>query len=227
MRGTAVVILAVAVLAAASRPGVAGDAAQPAGEKKIPLFNGKDLTGWVQFIPDPKVDPKTVWSVADGVIRCTGKPAGYVRTEKEYGNYRLTFEWRWTAGPGNSGCLVHMNGKDEVWPRSIEVQLASQDAGDFWVIGGTDFKEHVKKDDRRVPKMGAHNEKKPGEWNTMTIVCQGDMIMVDVNGKHQNHASAVRDDKGKPLTSGKICFQSEGAPIEFRNIVLEPLPKTL
>jgi 3-keto-disaccharide hydrolase len=188
---------------------------------KIKLFNGKDLTGLKLFIPEKEgVDPASVWSVRDGVIHCTGTPAGYIRTTKQYENYTLSFEWRWAGEPGNSGCLLHIQDKDNVWPDSIESQLGNHNAGDFWVIGeGTDFKEHTDKSTRRVVKKHKHNEKPAGEWNKKVVVCDGNTIKVTVNGLLQNVAT------GTTLTKGRIGWQSEGAPIEFRNIILKPLKK--
>ena len=221
------VMLSVGFLLLAAQLVAAEEASAPSGEK-ISLFNGKDFTGWTLFIPDESVDPETVWSVRDGNPFCKGKPIGYMRTNKEYGDYKLTFEWRWTGRPGNNGCLVHAYGKDEVWPKSIEVQLEHRNAGDFWVIGGTEFSQQKDKSsgrvrERNVRKLTKSNEKPVGEWNKMEILCKGDKIRVYVNGLLQNEADDCRDHEGNPLTKGKICFQSEGAPIEYHNIVLEPL----
>ena len=186
-------------------------------KKKTPLWNGKDFASWKLFVPDPQVDTNTVWLVKDGVIHCTGNPTGYMRTETDYANYKLHVEWRWPARPGNSGVLVHISGPDTVWPKSIECQLQARSAGDFWVIGGTDFKEHTNPDDRRVPKKEKSSEKKRGEWNEYDIICKDNTIRVFVNGVLQNEATETT------VTSGKIGFQSEGRPIEFRNIYLEAL----
>ncbi|MCA1902435.1 MAG: DUF1080 domain-containing protein, partial [Candidatus Hydrogenedens sp.] len=101
----------------------------------ISLFDGKSLQGWVQFLPDPNADPAKTWMIKDGVIFCTGEPAGYIRTDKKFSNYQLQLEWRWVGTPGNSGVLLHVQDKDEVWPKSIEAQLMHENAGDFWVIG--------------------------------------------------------------------------------------------
>ena len=181
------------------------------------LFNGTNLSGWKLFVPDKNVDVKKVWTVEDAVIRCTGKPAGYMRTLEVYSDYKLHVEWRWGDKGGNSGVLLHMSGPDTVWPKSIEAQLMSGNAGDFWVIGGTDFKEHKGISGRRVPKKGASSEKPPGEWNKYDIICMGNTIEVFVNGVLQNKATETS------VTSGKICLQSEGTAIEFRNIYIEPL----
>lgn len=188
----------------------------PAREQ-TPLFNGQDLSGWVFVLRDKDVDPMTVWSVSDGIIHCTGKPSGYMRTEADYADYKLHVEWRWPEKVGNSGVLVHMSLPDTVWPRSIEAQLNWGDAGDFWVIGGAEFAEHVETSTRRVPKRAGSSENPVGQWNTYEIVCRGNTIRVFVNGVLQNEATETT------VSSGKICLQSEGRPIEFRDIYIESL----
>jgi len=185
--------------------------------KKIELWNGKDFNGWVRFVPESDVDVNTVWMVKDGVLHCTGVPNGYIKTTGRYANYKLTVEWRWPAEPGNSGVLLHMREPDNVWPKCIEAQLMSENAGDFWMIGGTTIKEQIDKSERRVIKKEPSSEKAPGEWNIYEIVCKNDMIHLTVNGVVQNIGT------GASVQTGKICFQSEGKPIEFREIYLEPI----
>lgn len=184
---------------------------------RIDLFNGVDFTGWKLFIPDPAVDVKSVWQVQNGIIHCTGTPNGYMRTETDVTNYKLHLEWRWPEEPGNSGVLLHMREPDKVWPKSIECQLQSGDAGDFWLIDGTDIKEHMDKSSRRIPKKLDSSENPPGEWNVYDIICRGNTIQAYVNGVLQNEGTEAT------VSAGKVCLQSEGKPIEFRNIYVEPL----
>jgi len=211
------------VVLAAGTMAVAGEAAEKpiVPTKKTVLFNGKDFTGWVKFIPkrdvDRGADVDKIWTVKGGVIHCLGRPNGYIRTEKAYANYKLHFEWRWAARPSNSGCLLHMQKKDRVWPNCIEAQLMHKNAGDFWIIGGTSLKVGGKVKRGHSPKKQASNEKPPGEWNSYDIVCDGATIRLTINGLLQNEGTEASN------TSGKICLQSEGSPIEFRNIYLEPL----
>ena len=198
---------------------LAADRAPIDPKEKIELFNGKDLSGWAFCLKDASVDPKTVFSVKDGVIHIEGKPSGYMRTETDYANYKLHVEYRWAGEkPANSGVLVHMSLPDKVWPKCIECQLMAGNAGDFFIID-TDFKEHQgpRAMDRRVPKWHESSEKPVGEWNTYEIACKGDMIQVNLNGVLQNQAT------GCNVTSGKILLQSEGGPIEFRNVYIEPV----
>lgn len=219
MRYRITVVAMLVLVACATTFAESGTKTEASGEKPkvIELFNGKDFTGWKLFIPDENVDPATVWEVRDGVVHCNGNPAGYMRTTKEHENYRLKLEWRWPARGGNSGVLLHIHEPDKVWPKSIEGQLASGHAADFWVIDGTDFKEHTNKDDRRVLKRKKSNEKPLGEWNQYEIFCKDNVIRLHVNGLLQNVATDTTVNKGY------IGLQSEGAPIQFRNITLEPL----
>ncbi len=197
-------------------------------KEKIALFNGKDFTGWKLFVPDPNHDVTKTWSVVDGVIRCEGKPNGYMRTEKDYADYLLHLEWRWPENAGNSGVLIHNSGDDVVWPKSLECQLASGNAGDFWAIGGVEFKEHAeggpRVSGRRTIKLKSSSEKPIGQWNAYDIICKDDWVVVLVNGILQNVATKCSV-PGTPYgeKSGRICLQSEGTTIEFRNIYIEPV----
>jgi hypothetical protein len=188
-------------------------------KEKMVLWNGEDFAGWKLFVPDPSHDVTKTWSVKDGVIRCEGRPAGYMRTKADYADYLLHVEWRWPERGGNSGVLNHKVGEDKVWPKSLECQLASGNAGDFWVIGGFEHKEHAKGGKRvrgrNVRKLKKSSEKTLGQWNSYDIICKDDWVVVLVNGKLQNLATKCS------WKSGKICLQSEGTPIEFRNIYIE------
>ena len=208
--GLACVMLAAGAMAAEE------EAIEP--KETIALFNGKDLSGWKLYLRGRNADPAKVFTVENGVVKCAGRPPGYMRTEKAYKNYKFVMEWRFTK-PGNSGVLVHMSEPDRVWPKSIECQGMYRNQGDFWMIGGTECKEHKGMKGRRVPKKGEHNEKAVGEWNVYEIVCDGDTVRPYVNGKLMNEGTECS------VTSGKICIQSEGGVWEARKIVLEPLTK--
>ena len=180
------------------------------------LLDGKSLDGWTMYLKDPDVDPAAVWSLQDGVLHCKGKPNGYIRTAEAYSNYTLHLEWRWTEKPTNSGVLLHITGEDKIWPKCIEGQLQNQNAGDFYAIGGTGFAEL--KTGTRAIKQHESNEKEAGQWNSYDIVCKDDTITLTVNGLLQNTATQTS------VSAGTIGLQSEGSPIEFRNITITPLP---
>jgi len=191
-----------------------------AGEP-VQLFNGKDFTGWTFDISREGVKPERIWSVEDGILVCKGKPAGVIRTEKDYGNYELVVEWRWPEGkkPGNSGCLIHCSEPRSwgPWPKSLEAQIQSGDAGDFWMLGEKIQRPGQKPKGRRWPNMTDGSEKPVGEWNTMKIRAEGDKVTVWVNGEK------VNEGVGCTATKGAISLQSEGAEIHFRKVELTPL----
>jgi hypothetical protein len=204
-------------------PGSAARGTDAKSDGVAKLFNGRDMTGWTHVLSKDDVKLEDVWSVSDGMIICKGTPSGYIRTKDEFENYTLTLEWRWKPGSigGNSGVLVHSTTPKAigVWPKSIEVQLAAGNAGDFWVIG-TDLdveNEAARKKDRRHLNLTDDSEKPPGEWNKMEVVCKGNEITVKVNGDLVNHATNCT------VTKGAISLQSEGAEVHFRNIELRPI----
>lgn len=187
------------------------------------LFNGEDLSGWTVVSAEENTKAEDVWTVKDGVLVCAGQPIGYLRTNESYSDYTLTLQWRFPEGSqgGNSGVLVHTTdpGAIGVWPKSIEVQLNSGDAGDFWVIG-TELKvedEESRKMGRRHLNLTDGSEKPIGEWNQMVVVCKGDTITVTVNGDLVNEATDCS------ATEGAISLQSEGVPIEFKEITIAPI----
>ena len=188
----------------------------PAPAPKVELFNGKDFTGWKLFSGDDS-DPAKVWRVENGVIKCLGKPNGYMRTEQPYHDYKLTVEWRFIE-PGNTGVLVHMALPDKVWPRSFECQGMHRHQGDIWLWDGADCKEPKIEGKNGFTKTRKSNEKEPGEWNTYEVECRGSTIKIYVNGKLMNTATECN------ATSGFIGLQSEGAVMEVRKVSLTPLP---
>ena len=187
------------------------------------LFNGRDLAGWTFDLIDPEVKPEAVWSVQNGILVCKGRPPGVIRTAKDYADYELLIEWRWAPGskPGNSGLLVHASKPREmfVWPKSLEVQLGSGNAGDFWMIGENVTVAGSTPMGRRWLKRQESTEKPPGEWNSMRVRCQHDQISVWVNGVLMNEGTALS------ATKGAICLQSEGGEIHFRKVELVELAR--
>ena len=189
---------------------------------KTALFNGKDTAGWVSHLKDGAPADQT-WSVKDGLLICTGAPAGFLRTETSYRQYKFTVEWRFTK-PGNTGVVVHMTPPDAIWPKSIECQGMNKSQGDFYLWSGATANNTTPltgKDGEirgyKIARAGADAEKPAGEWNTYTVICDKDSVTILVNGKEVNKAT------GANLTSGFIGLQSEGGAFEVKQATLEPL----
>jgi hypothetical protein len=204
-------------------------------DNAVSLFNGKNLDGWQIDVPKMDSLPNTPkpFVVRKGMLVSLGEPRGHLVTEKEYSNYRLEVEYRFSRESGNCGVLVHASTPRalyQMFPKSIEVQMEHGNAGDFWVIvedievenmeayRGPKVKWGITEGkNRRIKRVTDDVEKPLGEWNSMTIECLEDEIKVWLNGDLMNHGFNATTQKGK------IALQAEGAEVEFRKLVLTPI----
>jgi len=175
-----------------------------ADEEFVKVFNEKDLSG-LQIFPE---NAKETFQVADAVIKVSGKPNGYFYTDKSYKNFVLRFEWRYPEKAGNSGLLVYIQPPHKVFPKCIEVQGAYGSHGQIFGIGGGRGKF---KDDAKARKSALKDHK---EWNVTEVTSQDGKLTAKVNGV------VVSEGQSEGLTEGPLGWQSEGAPIEFRRIVI-------
>ena len=82
----------------------------------VKLFNGKDLQGWTAFFNNGSSNPADAFFVEEGILKCKGKPIGYIQTKKKYESFELHVEWRFVPekGAGNSGVLLRVTGENKV-----------------------------------------------------------------------------------------------------------------
>ncbi len=195
-------------------------------EKKIELFNGQDLDNWKIVVGSEDGEPKDLFYVEDGLMNTIGDPFGYIQTKESYTNYKLHLEWRWTEEPSNSGVLLNVQGPELIFPHCVEAQLMHGKAGDFVLMGKgaaitvKDSTYLVTSEERRylaIPKFEESSENPAGEWNSYDITSKDGILELYVNGVLQNKGT------GMTLTEGNIALQSEGGPMQFRNIYLQPL----
>lgn len=205
--------------------------------KPVSLFNGKDLAGWHADVPEMDKDKdkkaRMPFVVRNGMLVSLGSPGGHLITDRKYDNYRLDVEYRFANKPGNCGVLVHASKPRMLYgmfPQSLEVQMQSGDAGDFWCIGEevtvpdmearrgpkanwgvTEGKE------RRIKNLTDGTEKPLGEWNSMSIECRGSSVKVWVNDVVVNEGTDCTARKGQ------IAIQAEGSEVEFRKLWLTRL----
>ena len=182
------------------------------------LFNGRNLNGWTLFT-DPSSDVKAeeVFTVKDGLINVSGNPFGYMRTNRQFDNYRLHVEWRWVdeKATKNSGCFQRVQPGDKVWPAGAECQLADGNAGMVVGLGGYKIEGAFQNGEFGIkPRIAEKPSEKPfGEWNEADIECVGKHMVFKINGVVQNEADGE-------FERGYIALQSEGGPLQFRNVTI-------
>jgi hypothetical protein len=199
--------------------------------------------GWRAMVEDDftgvNCDPGTFTWKADGMISCTGKPVGVIRTKKEITNFELVLEWRHNKKAGNSGVFVWAipssiktleAGKGRL-PQGIEVQVLElayggdnpadwyTSHGDVFPVGRAKmvpFPPVAPNGKRSFPS--AKTTKGVGEWNHYYIRAINGEIRLWVNGTEVSGGT-----KCNPAT-GFLCLESEGSPIDFRNLRIRELP---
>jgi hypothetical protein len=195
----------------------------------VPLFNGKDLSGWVNV----NTAPGTFFA-KDGEIVTTGSPTGYLRTDRQYENFVLEFEWMHTRAQGmaNSGLFVWGDPLPAVgtgYTRGIEVQvLINYEAdwatshGDLFSIWGarcTPDRPHPRKGTERC-LPSERRVKGAGHWNHYKVIANDGALKLHVNGKEVSGVSKCSPRKGY------LALESEGAECHFRNLKIRELPST-
>lgn len=192
-----------------------------------PLFNGKDLGGWVPM----NVAPST-FTVRDGMIVSTGKPTGIMRTDRQYENYIIELEWKHLTKGGNAGLFLHgwpTTAQGTPFARGIEVQIIDSTHpegiatahGDVFAIHGATFvpdRPHPRGWMRCLPSE--FRAKPAGEWNHYRVESRDGKVTLAVNGKVVSGGTKCVPRKGY------ICLESEGAECHFRNIRIAELPSS-
>ncbi|MFN9298100.1 MAG: DUF1080 domain-containing protein, partial [Acidobacteriota bacterium] len=160
-----------------------------------PIFNGKNLKGWVNVNTDPDT-----WSVRKGLLVCKGKPIGVMRSEREYENFLLHIEWMHLEPGGNSGVFAWSSAVPNErtrLPDGVEIQMLELDwpklnqrngvmppvayvHGELFGVGGVKV---IPDNPRGERSKSIENLCKPrGEWNTYDVVAVDGTIKLSVNG---------------------------------------------
>lgn len=208
----------------------AGDASDEAGF--IPLFNGKDLSGWTYGPNDSlksgqgyHVDParKTIYS--------TEKDGGNLFTEKQCANFILRFEFKLTPN-GNNGIGIRAPVSFNTSTLGMEIQVLDETGPAYhkpnpeiqpWQYHGSIYNV--------VPAKSGHL-RPVGEWNQEEISAIGRHIQVTLNGvvivdanlDDVKDPATLKKHPGLQRTTGHIGFLGHGSRVDFRNLRLKPLP---
>jgi hypothetical protein len=189
-------------------------------EKWVPLFNGKDLTGWT---PGPA--DKAKWEVVDGVLVGTGD-AGHLYTERDdYQNFRYRIE-AMISDMGNSGQYFRVPAIVRGFPTVYEAQINSTHSdpirtGSLYP-GGT-FGRRLSPEDRK--KITVREQlHKPDEWFTQEVIADDNHIIIKVNGK----TTVDFVDQNRTSMKGRFALQQHnlGSVVKFRKIEVIELPAT-
>jgi hypothetical protein len=219
--------------AAALVPAAAGD---KDNDRFVPMFNGKDITGWVPV----NVAPSTFY-VKDNQIITTGRPIGFMRTAKQYENFIAEFDWMHVPptpkAEGNSGFFVWADPIPVIgspFTRGIEVQvlvnltyrdkqgnITASSHGDIFSIWGAKCvpdRPHPQGAERCLPSE--NRAKGANEWNHYRVEANNGRITLAVNGKVVSGVSKCTPRKGY------LALESEGSECRFKNLKIKELPST-
>ncbi|MDH3582634.1 MAG: DUF1080 domain-containing protein [Phycisphaerae bacterium] len=236
-----------AVAAAVNPPAVAQDA--PAAAKLPRAFIDGTGPGWVTLEQKDFVNVNSAddtWSWREGVIYCTGRPTSVMRTQKRYTNFELVCEWVHRRDAGNSGVFVWATddsikrleqSKKKGLPHGIEVQVLDlgyaehyikrhkkpadwfTSHGDVFPVGRSKMKPFppvAPNGKRSFPSKNL--SKGTDQWNHYYVRAINGEVRLWVNGEE------VSGGTGCDPKQGYLCLESEGAPVEFRNIRIRELP---
>jgi len=198
----------------------------------VPLFNGKDLSGW-----RPINVAEDTFSVRDGMVVTTGKPTGFMATERQYENFIVELDWRHMKEGGNSGIFIWGEGLPAPgvpYAKGIEVQILDlgyeskkgawewfTSHGDIFPIWGATMTAVAPTAKSGVRSFPSEKRVKPSpEWNHYRVTCNAGEIKLEVNGKQ---VTVGRDCVPR---KGFICLESEGSEAHFKNIRIKELPST-
>jgi hypothetical protein len=187
----------------------------------VPLYNGKDLSGW--HAKGGKVES---WKADGELLACIAAGGGWLTTDKEYADFILKLDWRIPAG-GNSGVGIRYPEKGDPAHEGMEIQILDDDAPQYKNLVPAQYTGGI------YYQVAPNKEKKklnpPGQWNSYEIVCKGPLVVVKLNGVEITRANMDEETEGKgghkPLSQrprrGFIGLQSHGSRVDFRNIKIK------
>ncbi len=174
-------------------------AAAPATNKRVSLFNGKDLEGWTLLKCKATVDKGNI---------LLQRGNGLVQTKKKYADFVLEFDWKPLAEDNwDSGVYFRYDKvpPGEPWPPRYQANLRKGMEGNVGGIKGARSKGMIK----------------AGKWNTFKLTVKGDALDLKINGKQAWKAAGLEGP-----TSGFIALQAEvpnGGQHRFRKIFITEL----
>lgn len=194
-------------------------AAATAEEKWQDLLADNDLSQWKAIDGDINS-----WSLEDGVLACTGDGAGWLSTNKEYGDFELKMEFRVPAG-GNSGVFLRAPHEGNPAFAGMEIQVLDDTAPEYANLQPYQYTASLYDVLAAKPRAS----KAPGEWQTMDIQCHDRHLKITLNGQVvidtqlDDHYDRLDTHPGLKRAAGHLGFQNHGSRIEYRNVKLREL----
>lgn len=189
--------------------------------------------------------PLETWNWTNGFVHCTGRPVGVIRSSVLLTNFEMVVQWRHLSSGGNSGLFVWATpesirsleqGQGRL-PTGIELQVLDhgytaqyekeskkkadwfRTHGDVFPTGSTKMKPFppVSPDGARsFPRKNL--SRGVGEWNHYYFRALNGEVRLWVNGEEVSGGTAIRP------AWGYLCLESEGAPVQFKELSLRELP---
>jgi len=183
------------------------------------LFNGRDLAGWEWCVRRSRIRDNPFSVKQGGILSCTGRSPGTLRTATRFENYVLRFEWRVLEGASECKCGIFVRMKSA--GNYIKSHVGQECTGDLVAVREAALSVRSYYETRKSGHSlwlisHTRNEKPLGEWNTCEIACVASEITVESNGVMVNRLSGI-----EPWPT-RIGFNS--APIELRSIEIKELP---
>jgi formylglycine-generating enzyme required for sulfatase activity len=210
-------------------PAVTAATPTPATDGFVPLFNGRDLTGWTPMrtsgVQGNEHQPTTGgWTVHNNELVCNSDSSGWLKSERQYDNFVLQLEFK-LRPDGNSGVYIRSPGSGRLSRTGMEIQITDEHVilkrghtmqpnwatGAIYDVAGTS-----------QPPL-----RPMGEWNLMEIRCQGDDVEVMLNGTRTASANMSQEPKlrDRPRSGyiGIANWPADAKGMAFRNIRIKDL----
>jgi hypothetical protein len=203
----------------ANDPPKASSAPPTPNDGFVPLFSGKDVSGWRQDLNQGN------WSVKNGILTGTGggevgKNAILVTRRDDYSNFHLRLEM---MNPDGKASAISVRCSSPSGKRSGYRIPTGGDAVGKSINPGSISKAVDAAANAVIDWHAAAASVgiKEGEWFTLEVIAQNEAITTMVNGQ----VAATYQDKGKPILQGEIWLSSRSDTVKhFRKIEIKELP---
>ncbi|MFI5456123.1 MAG: DUF1080 domain-containing protein [Isosphaerales bacterium] len=176
-----------------------------------PLFNGKDLSGWVT------PEDKSLFTVENGEIvgrtKELLKKNEFLATDKPYGDFVLKVKVKFRNG--NSGIQFRSKRKEDGVVSGPQADVADG----YW---GLLYEERGRGILERYPEDKADALVKKNDWNEFVITAQGSHVTIDLNGTRIIDRADPKFDK-EGIIALQIHVWKEPMEVRFKDIEIKEL----